>query len=307
MAGQDLPLDPARALEYKEKGNVCFQAGDYAGAEALYTKAINHDPTNPLFYTNRAMSLLHLTKPPTTAHYEQVIADSKTSISLLPENMKAYYQLAQAQIALHQEVEALDSAKIAHKLCVEECRKVPMGKGSSSIGHITELVLRCKREWWEAKETKRLKERGGLLEELVAELEAKRDERIEKEIAASAVEGDSVEDRNRRIFDIEARYSAKIEELRSTFEQAGIMGAEGKRRTVPDWCIDDITFSVMLDPVVTKTGQSYDRSSLMEHLRRSHTDPLTREPLRMEDLRPNLALKEACAQFLEENGWAVDW
>jgi len=45
----------------------------------------------------------------------------------------------------------------------------------------------------------------------------------------------------------------------------------------------------------------------MEHLKRSQTDPLTREPLRVEDLRPNLALKEACEQFLAENGWAVDW
>lgn len=45
----------------------------------------------------------------------------------------------------------------------------------------------------------------------------------------------------------------------------------------------------------------------MEHLKRSPTDPLTREPMRIEDLRPNLALKEACAQYLEENGWAVDW
>jgi len=45
----------------------------------------------------------------------------------------------------------------------------------------------------------------------------------------------------------------------------------------------------------------------MEHLKRSPTDPLTREPLKVEDLRPNLALKEACEAFLEENGWAVDW
>jgi STIP1 homology and U-box containing protein 1 len=45
----------------------------------------------------------------------------------------------------------------------------------------------------------------------------------------------------------------------------------------------------------------------MEHLKRSPTDPLTREPLRVEDLRPNLALKAACEEFLLENGWAVDW
>jgi STIP1 family protein 1 len=38
MAG-DYSTDPAKALECKEKGNKCFQAGDYGGAEALYTKA----------------------------------------------------------------------------------------------------------------------------------------------------------------------------------------------------------------------------------------------------------------------------
>ena len=129
----------------------------------------------------------------------------------------------------------------------------------------------------------------------------------------------------------------KVGELMSVFEMAKIGGEDARRRKVPDWAIDDITFSVMLDPVIvctcflfrsllpqistplytevylltryqqTKNGQSYDRSSIMEHLKRSSTDPLTREPLKLEDLRPNRALKEACADFLAENGWAVDW
>lgn len=164
--------------------------------------------------------------------------------------MKAYYQLAQAQIALHQESEALESAKIAHRLCVEECRKTPMGKGSSSIGHITELVLRCKREWWEGRERQRLRERGGLLEELVQGLEEKRRRDVERETEKATVEGDSEVVREGRVNAVGQRYNTKIEELRSTFEQAALMGEEGKRRKVPDWCIDDITFSVMLDPVV---------------------------------------------------------
>lgn len=45
----------------------------------------------------------------------------------------------------------------------------------------------------------------------------------------------------------------------------------------------------------------------MEHLKRNENDPLTREPMTVADLRPNLALKEACAEYLEENGWAVDY
>ncbi len=63
----------------------------------------------------------------------------------------------------------------------------------------------------------------------------------------------------------------------------------------------------MHDPVTTRTGNSYDRATVMEHLKRSPTDPLTREPLRWDDLRPNIALKQACEEYLAENGWAADW
>lgn len=71
--------------------------------------------------------------------------------------------------------------------------------------------------------------------------------------------------------------------------------------------IDNISFCVMHDPVITKNGNSYERSTILEHLKRSPTDPLTREILTIDDLRPNLALKQACAEFLEQNGWAVDY
>jgi STIP1 family protein 1 len=77
---------------------------------------------------------------------------------------------------------------------------------------------------------------------------------------------------------------------------------------VPDYLIDGITFEIMVDPVVTKNGRSYDRATLIEHLKRSPTDPLTREPLSISELRPNIALKEACTEFLEGNsGWVYDW
>lgn len=199
---------------------------------------------NPLFYTNRAMAILKLSDPPTASHYEQVIEDSQSAIRLLPENMKAYYQLAQAQIALHRHNDALESSKTAHRLCVEECRSTPMGKGSSSIGPITELVLRCKRDWWAAKEARRLRERGGLVEELVEHLQ---------ELQLKAVQDEQngePETRDGRIRDIMREYDDKVEELRCMFEESASSDDESKRRKVPDWCIDDITFAVMLDPVM---------------------------------------------------------
>jgi hypothetical protein len=129
--------------------------------------------------------------------------------------MKAYFQLAQAQIALNKSEEALKSAREAHRLCVEEI--YIGGKGGSSIGPITELVLRCKKEDWERREDERLRLRGGLLEELVEKLGGE---------------------------------EKKVEELRRVFDAAKIGEGEARRRKVPDWCVDDITFSVMLDPVV---------------------------------------------------------
>ncbi|RDL33743.1 uncharacterized protein BP5553_08111 [Venustampulla echinocandica] len=236
------------------------------------------------------MALLKLSR------WSAVIEDSNHAISLLAENMKAYYYLAQAQIALHDSEFALDSAKKAHELCVKEV--LIGGKGAGSLNVITELVLKCKKENWERKEKERLMARGGLLADLVGLLERERDQKQE------VVHGDTSQE---LIREISNEYAEKIEELRHTFEAANGAHDEGRRRKVPDWVVDDITFSVMVDPVVTKTGQSYDRSSIMEHLRRSPTDPLTREPLRAEDLRPNLALRAACDEFLQENGWAVDW
>jgi len=287
MVNAEPPHDPVRAQEIKERGNKCFQAGDYVGAEALYTSAISFDSSNSLLYTNRAMAQLKL------SNFNAVIDDSLHALSLQPHNMKAHFQLAQARIALHQEKDALESAKKAYELCMEEVARG--GKGASSLGPITELVHKCRKEEWEGRERERIRNNDSLLGELVRDLEDKRDRAIHGLLVGGAGEV--------QIGEAKQEFEAKIENLREVFERAGVT----KRRRVPDWCIDDISFAVMLDPVVTKTGQSYDRSSIMEHLKRSPTDPLTRETLHPSDLRPNLALKEACEEFLDENGWAVDW
>ncbi|KAI0997265.1 hypothetical protein K3495_g10921 [Podosphaera aphanis] len=277
----------AQALRLKEKGNAYFQAGDYSAAEELYTQAINHDPNNHLLYTNRAMALLKL------SHYRSVISDTKHAISLYPLNMKAYFQLAQAQLALNLYSEALTSVEMAHKLCLEELQSG--GKGGNSIGPITELVLKCKKLDWEAREKEREKNSSKVLREIITGFEDKRDAEIKRL--------NQIDENEKTIKKVTDEYNDMIEETKRVWRLA----SGEKKRDVPDWCIDDITFSVMLDPVITKTGQSYDRSSIIEHLKRSPTDPLTREPLCPEDLRPNLALRAACQEYLKENGWAVDW
>lgn len=48
----------------------------------------------------------------------------------------------------------------------------------------------------------------------------------------------------------------------------------------------------MKDPVVDPEGNSYDREAILSWLEKNSTSPITRNPLRAEDLVPNRALKE---------------
>lgn len=46
----------------------------------------------------------------------------------------------------------------------------------------------------------------------------------------------------------------------------------------------------MLDPVITPSGQTYEREAIQQWITANGTSPTTREPLAMSDLRPNHAL-----------------
>ncbi|CAK7243365.1 MAG: hypothetical protein STHCBS139747_004884 [Sporothrix thermara] len=274
MAGNSIAL--------KEEGNRRFQRGDFSAAEALYSQAILADPKNPALYTNRALARLKLEM------WDGVVADCTACLDRSPDNMKAHYYLSQAELQLRDFDNAVEHCRRAHALCVAADDK--------SLTQITNHMLECKRARWADKERRRARE--------VAPLEAEMVALLEREKAAAVAEaGDSELDRS----EVAAEYDAKLARLRETFDLARSTSAETARRSVPDWAIDDITFGIMVDPVVTKTGKSYERAAILEHLRRQSTDPLTREPLTVADLRPNLALRAACEEFLEENGWAVDW
>ncbi|KAL2267226.1 hypothetical protein VTJ83DRAFT_4503 [Remersonia thermophila] len=286
----------AKSIQLKEEGNRRFQAGDYLQAEALYSQAIIADPTNPALYTNRAMARLKLSQ------WDNAIADCSECLRLSPNSMKAHYILSQAHLALRAHDDAVHHALRAHALCIGDeanANNGSAGKPShqNSLATITAHVLRCKKERWDHLEKRRARETSELEAE-VLELLARERERALREADESGL-GEAGRQ------EVEDEWRAKADRLRDVFEKA--RPREDRKRRVPDWAIDDISFCVMVDPVVTKTGKSYERASIVEHLRRHPHDPLTREPLYISELRPNLDLKQACDEFLEENGWAADW
>lgn len=49
---------PSRAESFKAKANEAFKRGDFDGAIAGYSGAIQADPHNPVYFSNRAMAYL---------------------------------------------------------------------------------------------------------------------------------------------------------------------------------------------------------------------------------------------------------
>ena len=81
-----------------------------------------------------------------------------------------------------------------------------------------------------------------------------------------------------------------------------------KKREIPDYLCGKISFDIMVDPVITPSGITYDRKHLESHLHRvGQFDPITREPLTELQLVPNLALKDVIDNFVKENPWLDDY
>jgi STIP1 family protein 1 len=167
-------------------------------------------------------------------------------------------------------------------------------------------VLKCKKAKWDLRERDRLRRRSDLLKHLEIKLEA--DQQIELDEIESRVRTGELGDVGalEEATAVRQSWQTKIHDLRTAFAISDPTNLE--QREVPEYLIDPISFEIMHDPVITKTGQSYERATIVEHLKRNPTDPLSRDSLMIHELRPNVNLKKACDDFWEgSKGWAYDW
>ncbi len=56
----------------------------------------------------------------------------------------------------------------------------------------------------------------------------------------------------------------------------------------------------MNDPVVTPSMQRYERKAIEEWIRTKGTCPVTREPLRIDQLKPDFAVKQAISSYINQ-------
>ena len=82
----DVANSKEMAEKMKAEANTCFKQEKFAAAEELYTKAIELDNTNAVYFANR--SITHLKQE----NYGYALADASKAIELDASYTKAYYR-----------------------------------------------------------------------------------------------------------------------------------------------------------------------------------------------------------------------
>jgi tetratricopeptide (TPR) repeat protein len=95
------------AERYKEKGNEEFKKGNYEAAIENYTYATEMDPTNHIFFTNRAAAYAHMKR------WDKSLRDAEKSVQLNPRWDKGHWRIGNAKMALGLVEEAEKAYKTA--------------------------------------------------------------------------------------------------------------------------------------------------------------------------------------------------
>lgn len=127
-----MPNQAAEAI--KAKGNECFKAKDYPKAIEFYTQAIELDPTNHSYYSNRSASYAGL------LDWEKAAEDGAACVRVNKQFIKGYFRLATAQEKLGQLQKATDTLTmglaidprhkdlVAMKARIDECMRQEKSK-----------------------------------------------------------------------------------------------------------------------------------------------------------------------------------
>ncbi|KAJ3314389.1 hypothetical protein HDV04_000351 [Boothiomyces sp. JEL0838] len=235
---------------HKQKGNEHFAAGNYEEAIKEYTTAIIHNPTEPKYFSNRAIAHFKFD------NYEQCISDCQRTLELDQNSVKAYYYVP--------------STNEAYDLAIKDNIYTSMGLS------ITASIRNALKKKWEQED-----------------IERRLNESETFKYFHNLIEQDpDTEDKQKKFKDLDLLLANS---------------KEGQKRHVPESFFGMIHFEIMVDPVVTPSGMSFDRVEILQHLQNiGKFDPITRQYLDESMLIPNYALKATIDEFVSKNGWAVD-
>ncbi|KAG7672151.1 hypothetical protein Ndes2526B_g06867 [Nannochloris sp. 'desiccata'] len=99
--------DKMKAGGLKERGNAAFVAGKYEEATELFSKCIEIDPGNEVYWSNRAASYINLKR------YSDAERDARKVVALKPTWVKGWARLGAALLAQEDGAEARETLQKA--------------------------------------------------------------------------------------------------------------------------------------------------------------------------------------------------
>eukprot|EP00962_Isochrysis_galbana_P041782 scaffold15413_cov101-Isochrysis_galbana.AAC.1 len=240
---------PTLAEDLHAHGNACFAKEKYAAAIEAYSECICLEP-RPVHFINRANC--HLKR----REYSDATSDCNSALALLSdghtkERIKAQYFLGKAQSEQGDWDAGISALSTAHALCQQET--------VSFSGDIRAALLSARKRAWEAGAAER-----------AAALQVLRDQM--GSIGASLAP--------------KQRAAVRAVGVCAVAAALDVEGLPAQR--VPEHLTCQICYDIMLDPVVTPCGISYDRACLQ--VVPAHRAGLARLPAR----RLSLPVLAAC-------------
>ncbi|KAG6868552.1 hypothetical protein C0993_001248 [Termitomyces sp. T159_Od127] len=97
------PDDKAQADAHKQRGNSLMSAKKYDDAISAYTDSVALDPTNPVYYSNRAAAYS------SKGDHLAAVGDAEKAIALDPKFIKSYHRLGHAYWSLGDTDKAIEA------------------------------------------------------------------------------------------------------------------------------------------------------------------------------------------------------
>lgn len=265
--------DRQSAEALKKEGNAYFGKAKYGAAIEKYTEAITLCPDWSVLLVNRAMCQRK------KEVWDLVKQDAEAALSLDSHLMKAHYLLGMALRHTNHLRESIEHLQQALDLARQQNDNI-----KDEIWHeLAQVQYLCwKQESAEALDKQQLLQ--GRIQHMLQEQHAQ-----ELKMQGGSVSGEQAQ----------TQESAAMDQVFFAAKRGLIEGEPAAAFTCP------LTMEVFRDPVMTPSGLSYERSALMEHLRKvGEFDPITRKALKANQVMPNIALRNATLQYLQEHPWA---
>lgn len=256
------------AEKYRRLGNQSYKLGFFQSAIDYYTKAIEYDNTNHVYYTNRALCYKK------QKLWKQANSDARQALNLEEESVKAHFILGLTLLHLNSLEEGLKK--------LTKAKTLSSYLKDSNESEINRYILQAKKLiYLRDEQTKQL---------MYAELKSFLIDKINTLYESGDID--------------KSEKDLRISQTETLFNDA-LQSTQDK--TVPDYLCCKISMCLMDEPVITPSGMTYDKMFLTEHVKYNGPyDPVSRQTFTMKDVIPNYAIKEATEQFLKANPWAFE-